>query len=267
MNGAELVIDDVTGFVRDRRYFRKYALDHFCIPCRKATPGERLEPFERYRRGMLKWLSRRKPFSERRYLEQEKQEFDERLLRLKLTGTIYLDGYWQSEDYFKDVEQIICEDLKIIPPKDPINQDMSKRIRNTNAVAVHIRWFDEPGRPEVHNASADYYLRAINMMEQKTDLPSYFVFSDDSDAARVKIVFPEGRVTHIGHNMGDENAYADLWLMTQCRHIIIANSSFSWWGAWLSENKGGIIIAPDIRINGITSWGFEGLLPDGWLLV
>ena len=266
-NSAELVIDDVTGFVRDSQYFRKYALDHFRIPCRKATHGERLEPFERYRRGMLKWLSRRKPFSERRYLEQEKQEFDERLLGLKLTGTLYLDGYWQSEGYFKDIEQTIRKDLLIIPPEDELNQQMSEKIRSTNAVAVHVRWFDEPGRPELNNASADYYLRAISSIEHKTNLPSYFLFSDDSDAARAKLALPEDRVTYVGHNRGDENAYADLWLMSQCRHFIIANSSFSWWGAWLSETRGGIIIAPDFKVNGITSWGFKGLVPDSWLLV
>ena len=80
VNNAELVIDDVTGFARDRQYRRKYMLDRFSIPFRKATSAERLEPFERYRRGIMKWLSRRKPFAERRYLEQEGIDIDERLL-------------------------------------------------------------------------------------------------------------------------------------------------------------------------------------------
>src|SRR6266853_438179 len=71
VNNAELVIDDVTGFVRDRQYRRRYALDHFHISVRKATPAERLEPLERYRRGLMKWLSRRKPLEERCYVEQE----------------------------------------------------------------------------------------------------------------------------------------------------------------------------------------------------
>src|SRR3979490_2538771 len=103
VNDAELVIDDVTGFARDRQYRRQYALDHFTIPVRKATPQERLEPFERYRRGMMKWLSRRQPFAERSYVEQEGVDFDERLLALKIKGTLYLEGLWQGESYFKDV--------------------------------------------------------------------------------------------------------------------------------------------------------------------
>src|SRR6266568_7782352 len=75
VNNAELVIDNVSGFVRDRMYCRKYMLDRFQIPVRKATPVERLEPFERYRRGMMKRLAYRKAFTERRYLEQEGIDF------------------------------------------------------------------------------------------------------------------------------------------------------------------------------------------------
>jgi len=81
------------------------------------------------------------------------------------------------------------------------------------------------------------------------------------------IALPKERVTVISHNKGDENAYADLWLMTQCKHFIIANSTFSWWGAWLGENADTIVIAPNIVVRGITSWGFKGLIPKRWLLV
>jgi len=92
VNNAELIIDDVTGFARDRQYRRQYMLNRFQIPVRKATPAERLEPFERYRRGVAKWLSHRKAFTERRYLEQEGLDFDERLLSLRINGTVYIDG-------------------------------------------------------------------------------------------------------------------------------------------------------------------------------
>ncbi len=266
-NNAELVIDNVTGFVRDRQYFRHYALHHFQIPCRTATAAERLEPLERYRRAIIKWLSRRKAFSERRYLEQEKQEFDDRLLTLKIKGTLYLDGYWQSEGYFKDVKAKIREDLRIIPPIDTVNKEMAARIKDSMAVAVHFRFFDPPDVEAKHNTSASYYQRAINLIEKKTYSPHYFLFSDHPEMAETLITMPKARVTVISHNKGDENAYADLWLMTQCKHFIIANSSFSWWGAWLGENADTIVIAPNIVVRGITSWGFKGLIPKRWLLV
>lgn len=264
-NNAELVIDDVTGFARDRRYRRKYALNHFHIPVRKATPSERLEPFERQRRGFMKWLSRRRPFAERRYVEQEGIDFDERFLALKVKGVLYLDGLWQSEGYFKDVEQTIREDLRIIAPIDALNQRMAEEIHNSPSVALHVRWFDAPGSTLTHNVSADYYQRAICLMERKIESPRYFVFSDDPEAANATIILPDGRVTFVSHNRGDGNGYADLWLMSLCRHIITTNSTFSWWGAWLAAQKPQIVIAPGIKLNGVTAWGFKGQIPAGWI--
>ena len=266
VNNAELVIDDVTGFVRDRQYRRQYMLDRFHIPVRKATPAERLEPFERYRRGVMKWWSRRKPFAERRYLEQEGVDFDERLLNLKVHRTLYLDGLWQSENYFKDVEPIIRKDLQIIPPTDVLNLQMAEQIHRHQAVAVHVRWFDAPGSEGPHNAAVDYYHRAIALMNERIPDAHYFLFSDDPIAARAQIPLPDHRLTSISHNQGDENAYADLWLMSQCQHFIIANSTFSWWGAWLAENLQKQVVAPGFEIRkGKASWGFRGLLPDRWI--
>lgn len=266
-NDAELVIDDVSGFARDHQYQRQYALEHFHIPVRKATPTERLEPFERYRRGLMKLLSRRKPFGERLYLEQEGRGFDARLLSLKVKGTLYLDGYWQSEGYFKDVEQSIREDLRIIPPADPLNQRMAEEIRDSNSVVLHVRWFNVPDSEGTHNVLGDYYQHAIALIESKVETPRYFVFSDDPEAAREKLALPEERVTVVSHNRGGENAYADLWLMAQCRYFITANSSFSWWGAWLGGSTDKIIITPKLQIKGKAAWGFKGLVPDIWIKV
>jgi hypothetical protein len=266
-NDTELVIDHISGFVRDYQYRRKYLLDSFNIKARKTTPSERLEPFERYRRCVIKWFSRRKPFNTRCYLEQEGYDFDERLLKLCVQGVLYLDGLWQSEKYFKDIEDTIRIDFQIKPPTDELNLSISREIRNCQAVAVHVRWFDAAGATETHNASPDYYRRAVEIIERKVRSPRYFIFSDDPKAARSKLALPEGKVSYISHNLGDENAYADLWLMTQCRHFIIANSTFSWWGAWLGEEKEKIIISPGLELEGKSGWGFKGLIPDTWLKV
>ena len=266
-NNAELVIDDVTGFVRDRQYRRKYMLDRFSIPARKATPAERLEPFERYQRGLMKWLSRRKPFAERHYLEQEGLDFDERLLALQVNGALYLDGLWQSEGYFKDVEEVIRKDLRIIPPEDDMNRRIAGDIRNTNAVALHVRWFNAPGHNATHNVSADYYQRAIALMESKIPSPRYFLFSDNPETTCARLNLPKDRITSVTHNRGDEKAYADLWLMAQCRHFITANSTFSWWGAWLGQGVDKIVVTPELKIEGKTAWGFKGLIPNTWVRV
>ena len=267
VNNAELVIDEVTGFERDSLYLRRYMLDRFHISGRNATPFERLAPFDRYRRILLKWLSKNKPFALRKYLEQEGLDFDKRLLDLKVGGTRYLEGYWQSEGYFKDVEATIREDLKILPPEDELNLRMAEEILNCNAVAIHVRWFDTPGSIAAHNAPIQYYQRAISFMEEKVKSPHYFLFSDAPEAAQVKLDLPAGRVTCVSHNQGNAASYADLWLMSQCRHFIIANSTFSWWGAWLGVGQEKIVVAPGVELEGKTAWGFKGLIPNGWTVL
>lgn len=269
VNNAELVIDDRTGFRRDTQYRRTYLLDHFHIPARRATPAERLDPFERYRRALMKWSSRPKPFGKRKYIEQEGLDFDERLLSLKVQGTIYLDGLWQSEGYFKDVAAVIREDLKMDTPFDALNRNMAEEIETTPAVALHVRWFDAPGDVENYNLTPDYYQRAISLIEQNIEKPKYLLFSDDPEAAREKLDLPGDRVILVAHNRGDQNAWADLWLMTRCRHFITANSTFSWWGAWLGGDPQKIVVTPRIVQDRIeaTNWGFKGLIPDGWLQI
>ena len=266
-NNAELVIDHVTGFSRDGEYDRRYALDSFHIPARKATGRERMEPLERIRRLVMKRMSRRQPFEKRRYLEQEGIDFDERLLAVRVIDTVYLDGLWQSEHYFKDMAETVRNDLRIVAPTDPLNESIAEQICNCNAVALHVRWFDPPGTLSKYNVGAQYYRRAVEVMERALDSPNYFVFSDDPHVASARLALPKGRTTFVSHNQGEVNGYADLWLMRLCRHFVTANSTFSWWGAWLGEHKNKIVVTPSIKIDGKAAWGFKGLIPSAWLKV
>jgi hypothetical protein len=218
------------------------------------------------RRYLKRTYNRQRLFTERSYVQQEGFDFDPRLLDVRSRGTVYLEGYWQGEGYFKDVEQIICTDLQIVPPVDHINLAIAEQVRNSMAVAVHVRFFDAPGQNGINNAPDDYYARAVAQMEKLVPSAHYFLFSDQPAAARARIPLPDHRITCISHNYGDENAYSDLWLMTQCRHFIIANSTFSWWGAWLSAHGEKYVIAPGFEIRqGKTWWGFDGLLPKSWI--
>ena len=265
-NNAELVLDDVSGFTYDDFYQRHYQLDHFSIPCRKATAAERLEPFSRVRRYLKRRWNQRLPFAQRAYLVQAGIDFDPCLLHFKPHGTVYLEGYWQSEDYFKDVEATIRQDLQIKPPTDAANLAMAEHIRNCTAVVVHVRFFDEPHASGINNAPSGYYTRAVEAMERLVPAAHYFIFSDQPEAARAHIPLPDARVTLVAHNQGDKHAYADLWLMTQCQHFITANSTFSWWGAWLAAHPGKQVIAPGFEMRqGKMWWGFKGLLPKEWI--
>lgn len=265
VNNAELVIDDVSGFVRDHTYQRNYQLDHFNIPCRKAAAYERLEPFSRVRRVVKRKWNQLLPFEQRTYIQQKGTDFDPRLLQVKPQGTVYLEGYWQSENYFKDVEATIRQDLQIKPPTDATNQAMAAQIHGCIAVAVHVRFFDQPQVQGCNNAPSDYYTRAVEKIGSLASGSHYFVFSDQPEAARALIPLPDERITLVSHNQGDENAYADLWLMTQCQHFIIANSTFSWWGAWLNPNMDKIVVAPKRWFANQTD--VRDLIPQKWVVL
>lgn len=267
VNEAELVIDHVSGFVRDK-YNRHYELDAFSIPCRKATPFERLEPFSRIRRKIWRTTNKRLPFDKRTFIFQERNDFDSRLLKYRMTGNVYLEGYWQSEQYFKDIESTIRSDLSMPALFDKHVQDMGKHIKDSQSVAVHFRFFDALSQTGINNAPVDYYLRAINRMEEAVPDAHYYIFSDQPELARNSFPMSDNRITTVSDRIGDAGALADFWLMTKCKNFITANSTFSWWAGWLGCQESTVIIAPNFNIGGhefITSWGFDGLIPDDWI--
>lgn len=160
----------------------------------------------------------------------------------------YLHGYFQSERYFLDAEAQIRDDLRIITPPSPQNADWLARLRETpGATAVHLRRGDYVANAKAAathgGVGADYYTRAITELQARTAQElELFVFSNDPEWCREKLSLPRP-FTVIGHNSADDH-YEDLRLMAACRHHIIANSTFSWWGAWLGASKDQHVIAP-----------------------
>lgn len=266
INQCELVIDDISGFTRDFEYKRSYMLDAFNISSRKATKAERFYPMHTLRRFINKRLSRIKSFENRNYIEQEFEDFDARLLDVRVKKCTTIDGLWQSETYFTDVADVIRADLFISPPTDQDNLRMFDTITNSTSVAVHVRWFG--GELSETNATAEYYKEALAILHESNSSLSYFVFSDDPERSKELITFPSNNVTFVTHNNLDEqNAIWDFWLMTKCEHFVIANSTFSWWAAWLADSgQNRMVFYPQLK-NELKSkwrWDYTGQMPEYW---
>lgn len=266
---ATLIIDNKTGFERDYKYKRSYQLGVFKIKDPIANKNERLEPFQRYRRKLLKLINAFLPFDKKSYLTQTSNDFEEKILNFKVNKKIFIDGYWQSELYFKDIEDIIRTNLEITPPEDTINNRIAYQIANTNSVCMHVRWFDPPNKSieNKNNLNKEYYLEGVKIVRTKIKDPFFYIFSDYPSETIKWLGLSNNNALVINHNNLDEMAYADLWLMSLCKHFIIANSTFSWWGAWLSKNKSKIVIAPKQKKNEEGAWGFKKLIPEEWSII
>jgi hypothetical protein len=165
---------------------------------------------------------------------------------IKTTNKAYLEGYWQSEKYFMDVADTLRQDLIITTPLTGENLEFSKKIAATNSISLHIRRGDYVSDSNTNRVfgtcSMEYYLKAIEIITSQVTNPSFFIFTDDPSwvTENFKIAAPHLYVTHNNANTN----YEDLRLMSLCKHNIIANSSFSWWGAWLNNNSDKLVIAP-----------------------
>ena len=210
-NGCELVVDDRSGFARDRLYRRRCGLSHFAITARYATAAERLEPMERVRRAVEKAWARCRPFEKRRYLEEESPTFDSRLLSRRVARSVVLDGLWQSEGYFKDVESAIRGELQIIAPKDPDNLHCGAEIEAGESVGVHIRGFDRGGANSL-NLGMEYYRAALGQVERVAPNARFFLFSDEAEMVQKLMAMIGRRATAVVHNHQPGCDYADMWL-------------------------------------------------------
>jgi len=192
--------------------------------------------------------------------------FDQNFLNLQ--DNVYLDGYWQSERYFKDIEEIISKEFTVKEPLAGKNLELGNKIHSCESVSLHIRrgdYVSDPKMAKIHGVSPlEYYYTAIqNLTDHLTD-PHFFIFSDDPKWVDNNLHIPHP-FTLVYHN-GPEAAHEDLRLMSFCKNHIIANSSFSWWGAWLSPNSDKIVITPKRWFNS-DGYKTKDLIPDGWIRI
>lgn len=248
--GREVKIDDITEY--DRPDVRPIMLWAFDI----AYPRASREEINEITDGFLKFSHRvrRKLFGRKsmEYCERD-CNFDEQAL---IREPAYLTGYFQTEKYFKDIEE---EVRRAFTFSDRIWEDLTEessrrineyldKIQNSVSAAVHIRRGDYLEKDEIYGGicTGEYYGKAIALLRERNPETIFFLFSNEPEWVKNWI---RGNYGQDGHfvaveGSGEETGYLDMFLMSKCRHYVIANSSFSWWGAWLGAGEDKRIIAP-----------------------
>lgn len=245
---------------------RTYALRHFNIVAEEISPTELRELGLVQKAGTRvgRFVARMLRPPTIAVIDERSFEFDPAVL--EAPARCYLRGYWQSPKYFAAIEPTIRQELTCREAPDGENGRAAERISNSCSVSVHVRrgdYVESATTNRFHGVCSPAYYRAAED-HLRLQLPDarLFVFSDDPDWAEQNLRFVSP-ATFFRHN-GPGRDYEDLRLMSLCKHHIIANSTFSWWGAWLCRNPGKIVIAPQnwFREAGQST---RDLIPDTWI--
>ena len=237
---------------------RVYALDALSIDVPFATPAELAEIREASRLRRVLRLGYRWSWMRERFLSP----IDRRVLHA--SAWTYLDGYWQSEGYFADVADSIRRDFTINWEPDARSLELLKHITATESVSVHVRRGDYVGSPERSVCTPGYYASCVARLAERVAKPHLFLFSDDPGwvADNLRFDYP----TTVVSQSPARSACGDLDLMSKCRHHILANSSFSWWGAWLNPRSDKVVLAPNRWMNDARV-DDRDVVPEGWIRV
>jgi len=242
--GTECRVNDAY-YARPQEKPRIYQLDRFVGAPMRITAADLRKKFKLFK-------------------EEKEFAFDRR--HLGFSGDVYLVGYFQSEKYFGNVPGEIRSLFGFKGAPNPENAEMAARIARTNAVSVHVRRGDYVTCPwaseNFGTCSLDYYINAFRTLTQRLAKPVFFVFSDDPQWCKENI-HPPADTVYVEHNHKGP-ASEDMRLMSLCRHHILANSSFSWWGAWLNPSPQKIVVAPKTWM-AAPSVRILDLIPEAWL--
>jgi hypothetical protein len=257
---------DISGY--ERYALHAYALHPFNILESFAARDE----IRRLRGGgwvteqVPRRLQKLNPLRKKSYILERGFPFDPAVL--DAPDDVYLDGYWQSEKYFKNMEDVLRREFTVRHALSGHNQELAARIAACNAVSLHVRRGDYASNSDtsrVHGlCGMDYYRSAALRIAEGSSRPHFFVFSDEPEwaAGNLRLDYP---MTIVTGNDASHN-YEDLRLMSLCSHHIIANSSFSWWGAWLGANPDKVVIAPS-RWFASEQHNTRDLLPFAWITI
>ena len=252
-HGVEIALDDRLAISRgERSITRVFSLARANNP---TLPPLQKDQELRYR--IWRYFGRNPRFHREEKLSYNNNFFD-------ISDNSYLHGYWQSEKYFQHISDTIRADFSFPEPTGK-NLELAHQISETNSVSVHLRRGDYLALQAHAVCDQSYYDAALNeLLRDFRAEPQIFVFSDDPQWARENLVLPGDPIV-VDHN-GEDQDFEDMRLMSLCKHNVIANSSFSWWGAWLNRNPSRRVIAPK-QWFGLNSMSNPDIWAEGWTKV
>ncbi len=184
---------------------------------------------------------------------------------MEIKEPTYISGFYQTEKYFKYIREDLLKDFTLKTPLNKKNQEILDKINSTESVSLHFRRGDytkKNNQKTYGTFTEEYYQNAVKTIAEKTGKNlTLFVFSDDINWVKENVKF-DYETVYVDVN-NDKQGYFDLELMKHCKHNVIANSSFSWWGAWLNENENKIVVAPQKWIATLDS-NYD-IIPENWI--
>lgn len=243
--GVPVKIDDVTEYKKEKKRIPQLSL--FGINYTRASREEVVHWTDSYMD--LPSRIRRKLTGRKTRWVMDPYHYDGEIAGMQ---DAYLYGWWQSEKYFKEIEGKVREAFAFPPQAlERIrqgNRQVLEEITRTESVGVHIRRGDYLEAEEVYGGicTPEYYEKAMNLLRRERPGCRFFLFSNEPDWVKENMAAED--VTVVEGN-DESSGFSDLYLMSRCRHNIIANSSFSWWGAWLNENPNKLVVAPAKWLN------------------
>lgn len=186
----------------------------------------------------------------------------------RLNNDAILFGYFQNEKYFKTYEKQIRQDFSFNHILNDKNKQVLEEIRQSESVSIHIRRGDYTSSSStLALLDIDYYRKAIRYINESVRNPSFYIFSDDIEWVRKNLNIDGFPCTYVDWNKESES-YVDMQLMSCCKHNVMANSSFSWWGAWLNPYEGKIVIAPSVWYRDRKPRDYaDGFIPREWIII
>lgn len=243
--------------------FRNYDLDILNVQETFATEAEVFALSRRFKNGFLEKAWNKIFGKKKTYLLEPHFHFSP--VAYNAPDNIYVDGYWQTEKYFSEIEGIIRTEFSFKNEMGATAKELFEKIKQTNSVCINVRRGDFVTNSFHGSYGVDYFQKANEIIDNKLSNYTYFIFSDEIEWCEENLKF-DAPTVFVSHKLAGNKFQDYLRLMAACKNFIIPNSSFAWWAVWLNQNNDKIVIAPKEWFSD-SSINTNDLVPSDWIRI